>query len=166
MKARRVDLSEIQPLAREITESVIWCTVTTVSPSGEPRSRLMHPVWFWEDGEPYGLVTGRRTPVKVAHLDHNDAVACFYWSPAHHTAEVDATAGWLDEHQREAAWEAIAAVEPPVGFDPAMIWPDGPHSDDCGFLRFDARRIVATRAAETPLLWTAPPPAESSGERP
>ena len=41
----------------------------------------------------------------------------------------------------------------PVGFDPAIIWPSGPGSADCGFLRLTARRIVVTpcRAARLAL---------------
>ncbi len=43
--------------------------------------------------------------------------------------------------------ERVAAPEPPVGFDPAMIWPDGPTDPGCGFLEVVAHRILATPAA-------------------
>ena len=48
--------------------------------------------------------------------------------------------------RRVAAWDVIKSVAPPVGFDPAIIWPDGPDSADCGILRFDAHRVLARPA--------------------
>ena len=104
----------------------------------------MHPVWFWDEEAPYALVTARPTPLKVRHLAAMPQVSCFYWDPAHDTVAIDATAAWLDGAAKRAAWDAVKAIDPPVGFDPAMIWPDGPGSDDCRFLRFDAHRVVVT----------------------
>ena len=43
----------------------------------------------------------------------------------------------------------------PVGFDPAIIWPGGPESADCGFLRLTARRIVVTPAGQPGVRWRA-----------
>lgn len=142
--------------ARPIVERIVWCTVTTVSPSGSPRSRLMHPVWFWDDDEAVALVTARPTPIKVRHLAANPRISSFYWDPSHDTVAIDATATWVAPHERPAAWRAIAEVAPPVGFDPAMIWPDGPDADDCGFLRFRAHRIVVTPAGRPGVRWSGP----------
>lgn len=74
--------------------------------------------------------------------------------PQHDVVAIDAIAEWIDAGSRADAWEQIKAVEPPVGFDPAMIWPDGPESADCGFLRFEAHRVIATRAAQAGLIWS------------
>lgn len=145
---------EVTKLARPVMERIIWCTVTTVSPDGVPRSRLMHPVWFWDGDAPYALVTTRPTPIKVRHLEAYSGVSCFYWDPSHDTVAVDATAAWLEPSKRQDAWRQIADVEPPVGFNPTIIWPEGPESDDCAFLRFDAHRIVATPAGKPGLRWS------------
>ena len=48
MASERVLLESVTELARPIVERVVWCTVTTVAPDGAPRSRLMHPVWWWD----------------------------------------------------------------------------------------------------------------------
>jgi Pyridoxamine 5'-phosphate oxidase len=150
---------DVVDLARPIVERVVWCTVTTVSPGGAPRSRLMHPVWSWDGEAPFALVTARPTPLKVRHLAAHPHVACFYWDPAHDTVAIDATAVWVDAVERRDAWRQIAEVSPPVGFDPAIVWPEGPEAADCAFLRFEARRVVVTPAGRPGLRWTAPVPA-------
>lgn len=102
----------------------------------------MHPVWFWDADVPFALVTARPTPIKLNHLAAHAVVACFYWDPSHDTVAIDATATWLDSTEHDDSWRRIAAVPAPVGFDPAIVWPDGPSAVDCGFLRFEAHRIL------------------------
>ena len=148
---------DVTDVARPIVERIIWCTVTTVSPAGVPRSRLMHPVWFWDGDAPFALVTARPTPIKIRHLAAHPDVACFYWDPTHDTVAIDATASWLDPTERDDAWRRIAAVPAPVGFDPAIVWPVGPHAADCAFLRFQAHRIVVNPAGQPGMQWNHPP---------
>src|SRR5688500_7533202 len=151
-----VDLDTAIASARPIVERVVWCTVTTVGPDGAPRSRLMHPVWSWDGPAPEALVTARPTPLKLRHLAAQPHLTCFYWDPAHDTVAVDACARWLRPDERAEAWEAIKAVPPPVGFDPAFVWPDGPASSDCAMLRFTAERMIATRAGQPGQRWQRP----------
>jgi len=163
MPAIAKQLADVVAQTREIVDSVIWCTVSTVDSTNSPRSRLMHPVWFWESdtsetSTPVGLVTARTTPLKVRHLAANPTVACFYWDPNHHTVAIDAAAEWLDSDARAEAWAAIAAVPEPVGFDPAMIWPDGPNSHGCGIIRLSPFRIVTTPAGDQASMWSRPEP--------
>jgi hypothetical protein len=153
MPTSRVPYDDVIEVARPIVERIIWCTVTTVSPGGAPRSRLMHPVWYWDDDTPYALVTARPTSLKVRHLAASPDVACFYWDPAHDTVAIDATATWLDPAERGDAWRRIADAPPPVGFDPTIVWPEGPETADCAFLRFQAHRIVATPAGRLGVRW-------------
>jgi len=159
MATTLLPLPEVLETAAPIVERVVWCTIATAGPDGQPRTRLMHPVWSWlDDDVPTALVSARPTPVKVAHLAANPRVSCFYWDPAHDTLAIDATAEWVPADRRADAWDRIAAVPPPVGFDPAIIWPDGPTSDDCGFLALRAHRIVATPAGKPGLRWVEPTP--------
>lgn len=139
--------------ARRIVERIVWCSVATVSPLGVPRTRLLHPVWFWEEHVPLALVATRPTPVKVRHLETNAGVSCFYWDPAQDTVAIDAVARWVEPAERERAWRRISQVDTPVGFDPATVWPDGPASSDCAFLHLDAHRIIVRSAGRSPLLW-------------
>jgi hypothetical protein len=155
MPSTAAALAEAVAIARPIVERVVWCAVATTSPGGEPRSRLMHPVWWWDGPVPTAYVTARTTPVKVRHLAANPRLSCHYWDPAHDTVAIDATAEWLDLDGRRAAWAAIAAVAPPYGFDPGIVWPDGPTAADCGILRLTAHRVVATPAGRPGLRWSA-----------
>lgn len=154
MPSRRAELTETCELARLTVERIVWATVATAGTDGAPRTRIMHPVWFWEGEVPRALVSARRTPVKVAHLEHNPAISCFYWDPAHDTVAIEGTARWVEPGDVTDAWEAVAAVPPPVGFDPAMIWPEGPSDPGCGFLEVVASRILATPAGQEGLLWS------------
>jgi hypothetical protein len=155
MATERASLAEVIALARPIVERVVWATVATAGADGAPRTRVMHPVWWWDADQPVALVSARPTPIKVAHLAANPEVSCSYWDPAHDTVTVEATAAWLGPAARADAWQRIKAVPSPVGFDPAIIWKDGPASADCGFLRFTAHRVTATPAGRTGLRWSA-----------
>jgi hypothetical protein len=157
MPTERAALADIIGPTRQTVESIVWCTVTTVGEDNAPRSRIMHPVWFFDQEVPYAFVTARPTPLKRRHLAANPAVSCSYWDPQHHTVVIDATAGWLDGSEIAGAWALISDTPPPIGFDPAMIWPDGPASDGCAILRFDANRIVTTLAGRPGLLWSRRP---------
>lgn len=153
MGSQPADVSVVRDLARPIVERIVWATVATVGPDGAPRTRLMHPVWFWDGTTPSALVSARPSPLKIAHIAAQPAVSCFYWDPSHDTVAIDALAAWVPDAHRPAAWERVRAVAEPVGFDPGLVWPDGPESDDCGFLHLTAHRIVATPAGETGLRW-------------
>jgi hypothetical protein len=140
-------------LARPVIEDVVWCTLATVAPDGRPRTRVVHPIWDWQGG--VGWITRRGTPIQRRHLEHEPAVSCAYWSPAQHVAYVDATASWVPGHERQDVWDRCLADDPPMGFDPAVMFPGGP--DDEGFapIRLEPHRIRLVRVAEPPLLWIA-----------
>lgn len=143
-----------------VAHRIVWCTVATVDRRNRPRSRVMHPVWFREDDRLYALASARPTPLKLAHLEHSPYVSCSYWDPAHDVAVAECRAEWVAD--RHAAWARIAGVPAPVGFDPATIWPGGPDSPDCAFLRLTPWRLSVNSAArmmagERPLTWRARP---------
>ncbi len=153
METLPATLSDVTRTARPILERIVWATVATVGPDGRPRTRLMHPVWFWDAATPYALVSTRPTPLKRAHVAAQPAISCHYWDPQHDTVTVDARAEWVPDADRADVWARIHAVAEPVGFDPAMIWPDGPTSPECAFLRFEAHRILARPVGAEPLRW-------------
>jgi len=46
-----------------------------------------------------------------------------------------------------AAWERLRSAPPPMGYDPAPIWPDGPLGGSFAALRLDAWRVRLRRGA-------------------
>lgn len=154
MESTAVPLTEIVAVAQPIVERIVWSTVATVSAKGEPRTRIMHPVWQWTGSVPIALVSAKPTPIKTRHLASNPLVSCAYWDPTHDTVIIDATAAWVEPDELRAAWDSVKTVPEPVGFDPATVWPDGPASPGVGFLRFTARRIVTTQRVTTSLRWS------------
>jgi hypothetical protein len=89
-------------------------------------------------------------------------VSCSYWDPAHDVAVAECAAAWVENPViKRHAWEVFRAAEPPVGYDPATIWPDGP--EDPGRRRDPARPVApegadaATLAGNgTPRTWRRP----------
>ena len=139
--------------ARTVIERVVWATVATVGPDGHPRTRLMHPVWFWDTEIPTALVSARPTRLKIEHLAAQPAVSCHYWDPNHDTVAIDAMAAWVPSGDRQAVWDRVKATPEPVGFDPAIIWPQGSSATDCAFLQLTAHRIIARMAGTPGLRW-------------
>jgi hypothetical protein len=145
-----------------IAHRVVWCTLSTVDRRNRPRSRIVHPVWEIREGALRGLVGTRPTPLKRAHLAHAPHVSCTYWDPAHDVAVAECAARWLDEEERQDAWERIARAPAPVGYDPANIWPDGPASPEFAVIALEPWRVSAASAAalargERAAVWRAEP---------
>jgi hypothetical protein len=68
-------------------------------------------------------------PARVAHPQSYPAQLTFggaYWDPAHDVAVAECSAEWVtDPAAREHAWACFRAAPPPLGHDPATIWPGG-----------------------------------------
>ena len=141
--------------AKAIVEDIIWATATTVGADGTPRSRLVHPVWYWDGDVPVGYVTSRPTPLRIAHIAAQPKMAIFYWSPKHDTVAIDSSAQWVPAEQLLDVWNTIATTPGPVGFDPYTIWPDGPTSDDYAVLRVEARRVAVRQGVNQLEPWRA-----------
>lgn len=148
MPVTRVPEAEVATDALRLASSIVWSVVSTVDPAGRPRSRILHPVWTLEDGRLRGLVAARPTPTKLADLAAHPFVSCAYWTPAFDSVFIDAEAAWVPDDGKRAAWEHIASVPPPVGYDPAPMWPDGPDSPGFVVLRLEPFRIRVQLGAE------------------
>jgi hypothetical protein len=64
------------------------------------------------------------------------------------SAFIDAEASWVPDGDRRAAWEVIAGMAPPVGYDPAPTWPDGPDAPRSAVLWLDPFRIRVQLGSE------------------
>ncbi len=131
------DLATVGAAFVEMAHRIVWCTVATVDGQGRPRSRILHPIWMWEDGELVGWVGTSPSPAKRAHLEHSPHVSCNYWSPSHDTAVAECRVEWaFDDETRIKVWELFKNGAEPVGYDPAIIptW-EGPTHPSFAALR-------------------------------
>ena len=132
----------------DIAHSIAWCSVATVDRRGRPRSRILHPVWERDGDGLTGWIGTTATALKTAHLAHAPYVSCSYWDPTHDTAQAECAASWVTgDDGLAAAWERLRSAPPPMGFDPAPIWPDGPLGGSFAALRLDAWRVRLRRGA-------------------
>jgi hypothetical protein len=145
-----------------IAHRVVWCTLATVDRHGRPRSRIVHPIWEQAGDGLVGWVVTRPTPLKRAHLAHSPYVSCSYWDAAHDVATAECRAEWVpDVATRAHAWDLFRAAPPPLGHDPAAIFPEGPGAEGSAVLRLEPWRLraadVETLAGGRPaLVWRAP----------
>ncbi|MFC9438361.1 pyridoxamine 5'-phosphate oxidase family protein [Nocardia sp. NPDC057030] len=155
------------------TQEIVWCTVTSVSGDGRPRSRILHPLWEMRDGRPVGWIATGKTPVKARHLAANPVVAFSYWSPAQHVVQGEAVATWVEDVAvKHRIWDLFMTTPPPLGYDLRLFTPDGPASPKFSLLRLDPERVQVLDGAEFPTNFTprvavlGPPPVPVSAELP
>jgi hypothetical protein len=131
-----------------IAHRVVWATLATVDRRGRPRSRVVHPLWESTADGLVGWVTSRPTPLKCAHLARTPFVSISYWDAEHDTAVAECAARWVqDVEERARVWELCRSAPPPLGHDPAAVWPAGPADPDAGVLRLDPWRLRVARAS-------------------
>jgi hypothetical protein len=126
---------------------IVYATLATVDPRGRPRSRIVHPVWEVDDGRLVGWVGTRPSRLKRESLGFSGFASCLYWDPAHDVAIAECAAAWVAPERRREAWERLGAAPPPMGYDPASIWPDGPEADGFEAIRLDPWRVQTRSAA-------------------
>jgi general stress protein 26 len=149
--------AEVAEKFREITERIVWCTVTTVDRQGRPRSRILHPVW---EGPVGWIATGRHTH-KAKHLAGNPYVSLTYWDPQHEQTIIECRAEWQDDQAtRDRIWELLKTTPEPVGYDPKLFWPS---STDPGFgvlkltpWRLEVWSLQAMAKGERAQVWRPP----------
>lgn len=127
------------PAFRDMAHSIVWCTVATVTPAGNPSTRVLHPIWDWDGNRLQGwIATGPQTP-KAADLACNPKVSLTYWAPNQDTCTAHCTTTWLTSAaERRAGWDRFANGPDPVGYDPSIIPPwTSPEAEAFGILHLD-----------------------------
>jgi hypothetical protein len=77
----------------------------------------------------------------------------------HEQIYVEALAEWDDDPaEMRRIWELYKSTPPPLGYNPGMIWRNGPEGDDFGVLKLIPRRvelygIADLMAGRGPLVW-------------
>lgn len=136
-------LDSIAPAFIDMAHRIVWATVATVEPNGQPRTRILHPIWEWDAGQLTGwIATGPHT-AKASHLAGESRISLTYWDPTQDTCTADCDTAWLnDPDDRATAWNRFADGPEPVGYDPAIIpgW-DSPTSTEFGVLELRPTRL-------------------------
>ncbi|MEZ5166050.1 MAG: pyridoxamine 5'-phosphate oxidase family protein [Acidimicrobiales bacterium] len=120
-------LETTAPAFVEMAHRIVWCTVATLDGRGEPRTRILHPIWEWDGESLVGWIATGKTPVKLAGLAASPHVSLTYWDSTQDTCTADCGAEWIADDEREALWRRFAEGPAPVGYDPAIVpvgrWP-------------------------------------------
>ncbi len=137
------EYSNISRAFVEMAHRIVWCTVATVDADGSPRTRVLHPIWEFADGELTGWIATSPNSPKAADLAARPELSLTYWAPDHDTCTADCTATWeTSAAQRRAGWDRFAQAPEPVGYDPSIVpaWTD-PDADEFGILRLEPHRL-------------------------
>ena len=82
--------SELEPEFMRRVARIVWCTVATIDRAGNPRTRILHPIWEVGGGKPIGYIATGRHSFKEKHLARNPYVSLSYWDQAQEQVYVDA----------------------------------------------------------------------------
>ena len=157
-------LETVAPAFVDMAHRIVWATAATVTPSGKPRTRVLHPLWHWDGASLTGWIATGPTPSKKADLDANPVVSLSYWTTTHDTCRADCRTTWhLDDETRTRVWNLFKNAPAPVGYDPGIIpvW-DSPTSPAFGALALEPTYVrvfpgqVLLGGAGEVLTWSAP----------
>jgi len=158
------DLRTIAPDFIDMAHRIVWATVATVDPTGQPRTRILHPIWEWNGEELRGWIATTPDSPKAGHLATEPRVSVTYWDQSQDTCTADCHTTWLEgADDLTAAWNRFRDAPAPVGYDPAII-PDwtSPTATGFGVLALDATRLrvfpgtLMMRGEGTLQTWSAP----------
>lgn len=136
-------LQDTAPAFVEVAHRIVWATVATVGATGQPRTRILHPIWEWDGERLTGWIATSPHSPKARDLAHESRVSLTYWDAAHDVATADCDTAWeSDLDDRRAGWQRFAEGPEPVGYDPSMIpgW-DSPDSASFGIVRLEPTRL-------------------------
>ena len=140
---KSVPFSDLSGSFHQRVERIVWCSVATQDRNNRLRSRVLHPIWEKPSKkEPFGWILTGRNSHKAKHLNVNPYITLSYWDPQHEQVYIDAKATWQDDPAEKARiWNEVKSRQEPYGYDPSIIWADGPNSDDYGVLEIRPWRV-------------------------
>jgi hypothetical protein len=141
MTARTLEATA--PAFVAVAHRIVWATVATVAASGEPRTRVLHPIWEFDGERLVGWIATSPNSPKANDLEHESRISLTYWDAAHDVATAECDTVWEDDlESKRAGWQRFVDGPAPVGYDPAIIpgW-DGPESAAFGILRLEPYRL-------------------------
>ena len=125
-----------------MAHEIVWCSAATVDGDNRPRSRVLHPIWEWDETKLTGWIGTGPTLLKRAHLAHSPHISINYWSPSQDTCTAECRAELIyDPDTRAMVWDLLKSGPAPVGYDPAII----PGWDDASSEGFAALKLEPWR---------------------
>ena len=136
------ELELIAPAFRDMAHRIVWCTVATVDATGQPRSRVLHPIWEWDNGQLTGWIATSPQSPKAAHLAGNNSISLTYWDATQDTCTADCQTSWESGENVTQGWDRFKNGPAPVGYDPSIIpqW-TSPEAPGFGVLRLTPTRL-------------------------
>ncbi|GAB4204042.1 MAG: pyridoxamine 5'-phosphate oxidase family protein [Roseiflexaceae bacterium] len=129
--------SEIEAEFVERAHTAVWCNGATIDPQGRPRSRVLHPLW---EGATGWITTGRHS-TKARHFAAHPYLSLAYVADPFKPVYAECHVAWEDDQAtKRRVWDLFKHTPPPLGFDPAIIWPDV-DNPEFGLLRLTPWRI-------------------------
>lgn len=114
-------LEDIAPRFVEVAHRIVWATVGTVTPAGDPRTRILHPLWEWDGTTLVGWIATSPLSPKRRDLAHVPKASITYWDASQDTCTADCDVTWVPDVERRALWGRFVAAPAPVGYDPSII---------------------------------------------
>lgn len=112
------DLAVVAPAFIEMAHRIVWATAATTDAKGRPTTRILHPIWEYEDGELTGWILTSPSSPKARHLAAQPALSLTYWHPNQDVATADCDTAWeTSDEEREAGWNRFLVGPEPVGYD-------------------------------------------------
>jgi len=158
-------LATVAPAFIEMAHRIVWTIAATVDAAGQPRTRVLHPIWEYTEDQLTGwILTSPQSP-KASDLDAVPALSLTYWAPSQDTCTADSDVAWDDTPElRQAGWDRFLNGPAPVGYDPTVVpgWTD-PQNPAFGVLRLTPRRLrlmpgtMMTTGQGELLTWQAAP---------
>ncbi|HEU4324742.1 MAG TPA: hypothetical protein VFS21_16480 [Roseiflexaceae bacterium] len=128
---------EIEAEFVERAHAAVWCSGASVDGQGRPRSRVLHP--FWEGAT--GWITTMRGSPKARHFATTPFLSLAYVADPVRPVYAECRVTWEDDPAtRRRVWDLFKHAPPPLGFDPAMMWPNA-DAPEFGLLRLSPWRI-------------------------
>lgn len=136
--------TEVEHAFVVIARQVVVATLTMVDIANRPWSHVVHPLWEYGNNGLTGWIFARSNRIRRRHVTHSSLVSLSYWHPTHDTAFAQCAANWAGKSERKHAWRLALQTPPPVGYDPATVWPEGVDSPDCALLRLQPWRLTSS----------------------
>ncbi len=156
-------LSVIAPKFVAMAHQIVWCTAATVDAQQRPRSRVLHPIWEWEDEKLTGWIATSPQSPKAKDLANESRISLTYWDSSQDTCSAECEAIWeTGDAERRAGWDRFANGPEPVGYDPSIIpqWTDSTNEAfgvlrlEPSWLRVMPGSVLLTGAGDV-LTWSA-----------